>query len=230
MRGVIDTTDSLITGPTVEPLDLDEVKKVLRFTSTSEDTLIDVWISAARQHFEEQTGRQLMTATWEYALDAFPTDPRNGGNYQIEIPHPPLQGVTSLAYDDGSGVEQIMDPADYVIRNESGSHCKRGRVVLAATATWPGTSGQPKSVRIRYQAGYGDAPGDVPELCKGALYFLVGHFHQFRAEVHAGDRFTIAKLPFGAEEILRGFRYSALPTLLPRYSTADTALLEQAWV
>ena len=34
--------DFLVTGPTMEPLDLDEVKKHLRFTATTEDTLAEL--------------------------------------------------------------------------------------------------------------------------------------------------------------------------------------------
>jgi uncharacterized phiE125 gp8 family phage protein len=215
VRGVIDTTDTLITAPAMEPLDLDETKRALKIDSsnTDEDTLVDVWIAAAREYFEEQTGRQVMASTREYALDAFPAD------RQIEIPRPMLLGVTSIVYDDASGTEQTVDASTYDVLAPAGSHSARGRVKLKSGLSWPTIGAcEPKSVRIRYVAGYGYALGDVPSLVVGALYFLVGHFYAYREEVQKlGGGQTLAQLPMGASFIMQGFKYSALPTLLPQY-------------
>lgn len=207
MGSVIDTSLSLITGPSIEPIDLDEMKKFRRFGSTSLDTLFDVWGSAARQHFEEQTGRQLLTATWEYALDGVPSGD------QIELPRPPLQTVDSVTYDDGDSVEQTFAASNYRVIAPAGSHAAPGRIVLLSGSSWPTTSGLAKSVRIRFTAGYGDAPGAVPELARYALYMLIGHFQKFGEEVQDAK---FSALPIGASMVIRNFRDSALPTLIPR--------------
>ena len=215
MRGVIDTMDSLIAGPTVEPLDLEEVKKQRRFGNlTTLDTLFDLWISGARQYYEEQTGRQLITATWEYWLDAFPAQTA------IELPHPPLQAVLSVKYDDGDGVEQTWDVANYRVIAPSGDRAPRGRIVLAAGASWPTTLVQQAAVRIRYLAGYGDAPGSVPELDQHVLMTLVGHFHRYGEAVQDAKN-ALTDLPVGAKLIMQARRLSSLPTLQPRYSWAS---------
>jgi len=215
MRGLINTAESLIIGPTIEPLDLVETKKALRFAQTAEDTLIDVWISAARQHFEEQTGRQLISAIWEYWLDEAPLEQR-----EIELPHPPLRDVVSVVYDDANGDEQTFDAANYRVIAPAGPLCTRGRIVLVAGAAWPIVQAdRPKGLRIRFTAGYGATPGDVPELVRGALYFLVGHFHNNRSETHEGSRTAgLEQIPLGFATIVRGFKYSALPTLAPQSS------------
>lgn len=222
MHGLIDTMDSLIVGPTREPLDLDEVKKHLRFGSTTEDTLIDAWISAARQHFEEQTGRQIMTATWEYWLAGSP--------YLgvVELPHPQLQSIVSITYDDSDGEEQTVSASDYAVAAPAGPTCRRGRVSLGTGGSWPSITGDTKAnaIRIRYKAGYGDTPGDVPELVKSALYLMVAHFHKFRAEVHEGTQGSLTQLPLGAEAILRNFKWSALPSLHVRTYCMSTS----SWV
>lgn len=224
MRGVIDTMDSLIVGPLLEPLDLEEVKKQRRFTATSQDTLFDLWISAARQHFEEQTGRQLITATWEYWLDAFPAQSA------IELPHPPLQSVLSVKYDDGDGAEQTWDAANYRVIAPAGDLAPRGRVALASGASWPSTIAQPAAVRIQFTAGYGDAPGDVPELIQHALLMILGHFHKYGEEVQDAKS-TLAELPMGARLIMQARKFASLPTLIPRYSWATTQILDtvNAW-
>lgn len=190
----------LIAPPTIEPLDLDEIKKSLRFTSTSEDTLLDVFISAARQHFEDITGRQLMEAVWERRIT---------GAFAgvIELPHPPLLEIVSVRSGE-VGDEDTFDAANYVVTAPTGPHAARGWLKLVDGASWPTAT----ETRIRYRAGYGSHPGDVPELIRVALGFLVGHFHKYRAEVQE-TKFAgaLTQLPLGAEAILKSFKYSALP-------------------
>ncbi len=195
----------------VEPIDLETVKKVLRFTSDSENDLISGWIAAARQHFEEQTGRQIITAQREYILDGSPSI------YTIQLPRPPLQAVTAVVSVDDTGAETAF--TGYVVTPTLGDfgspassgvvdpHCPPGELALTAGGVWP-TLTVPGSLRIRYTAGYADSPADVPQLIKAALYLIVGHLHRNRSEV--GDqRF---ELPLGARAIIRAFRDSALRT------------------
>lgn len=193
-------SEVLVTPPTWEPLDLDEVKRSLRFTPTSEDTLIDVFMSAARQHFEDITGRQLADAMWEYRI---------AGAFcgVIELPHPPLLEVLSVTYGD-EGDETTLDPSTYTVTAPTGPHAARGWLKLGTGVSWPTAN----ETRIRYRAGYGSNPGDVPELVRVALGFLVGHFHKYRAEVQE-TKFAgaLTTLPLGADAILKSFKYSALP-------------------
>ncbi len=217
MRGVIRGTDHLIAGPAVEPLSLDLTKAQRRMPrgASSMDALFDLWIAAARQHFEEQTGRQIITATWEYWLTGFPAQ---GG---IELPHPPLQSIVSITYDDSNGDEQTIDSDDYAVVAPAGDYCSRGRVMLAGGSSWPTstwTTGESdlrrNGVRIRYKAGYGDSPTDVPALIQASLLFLVGHFHKYGEEVQDSTG-TLERLPIGAKLMMDGFKYSALPQLSP---------------
>jgi uncharacterized phiE125 gp8 family phage protein len=209
MDNEIRSEDSLIIPPRLEPLDLEEVKKQRRVTATSLDTLFDLWIPAARQLFEEQTGRQLMTATWETRLDCGPS------GCVIELPHPPLQAVLSIVFDDATGIEQTFDASAYTVIAPSGPYARRGRVVLVSGATWP-----TGPMRIRYRAGYGDAIGDVSELIRYALMMLVGHFHKYGEEVSEA-RANILQLPIGAKSVMDALKYTALPTISLTRSSAS---------
>lgn len=209
MHGLIDYEDTLISGPTIEPIDLDEVKKALRFTATSEDTLIDGWISAARQYFEQESGRAAIDTLRERWLDVFPCQ------REIELPYPPLLDVVSVKYDDGNGDEQTLDPETYLVRAPAGPLCGRGRIALVSGASWPSTAGHAKAVRIRFRCGYGSATGDVPELAKSVLYMLVAHFHRFRS---ATTETAVSQVPLGVDMILKTFKYTALSALAPRGS------------
>ncbi len=199
-----------MSGPSIEPLDLEEVKKQRRFSSTSLDTLFDMWISAARQDFVTLTGVELLTCVREQAMDCFPY-----GN-QIELVRTPVQSILSVSYDDGDGVEQTLDAANYYLTPavaQKDPYPVRARLALVSGASWPAVASQPKAVRIRYVCGFGDTPGDVPELITYALYLFVGHAHRYSEEVQPID--TLTRLPLGAQQIIRQAQMNALSTLHP---------------
>lgn len=213
MRSVaVRTAETLIAGPAREPVSLDEVKMQRRMSVSSNglNRLFDLWVPAARAHFEEQTGRQCITATWEYWLAGFP------GEGIIELPHPPLQTVSSVNYDDANGTEQTLSADLYTVEAPAGAYCARGRIVLTPDAAWPTTVADDRfSVRIRFLAGYGNRPEDVPPLVRASLLFLIGHFHKFGEEVHEPRGGALQQLPLGAGKMIEAFKYSALPVHPP---------------
>lgn len=196
MRRLIHTDETLIAGPTREPLDLEEVKKHLKFTSTSEDTLLDRWISSARRTFEDETARQIMTATWELWLDAFPWD-------GIELPHPPLLSVERVQYIDTDGTLQTWASSNYLVKSPSGPQAERGWIEPAYGVSWPSTRCESGAVRVRFVAGYGPAPADVPDPIQDALYLLVAHRFGNRSQV---SECPANELPLGVPEIIRAYR------------------------
>ncbi len=168
--------DVLVTHPLVEPLDLDEVKKQRRFSSTTLDTRFDAEISSARQHFEEESNLQLITATRMFLMDAFPVQPL------ISVNRSPVQQIVSVEYLDSSGSLQTMDAADYELFPPvptKGVYATPSGVHLVGDASWPSAAERAGSVRVTYIAGFGDAPGDVPELIAYALMQYVGDFHRW---------------------------------------------------
>lgn len=206
----IGTYDRLITGPTVEPLDLDEAKKYLRFTATSEDTLIDTMIAAARQYFEQQTGVICITQTWELGLSGAPV------SSEIELPRAPLQSVVSIVSGDD---DDTFGTGNYSMAVGTGAAGSRGRVRLTTGSSWPSvTTVQSAAIRVRYTAGFGDAPGDVPELVKLAIGMILGSFHGYRSETIEPIGTAPQLIPFGAAQIIREFKYRNVPLLGPRYT------------
>lgn len=168
--------DVLVTPPLIEPIDLDEVKKQRRFSSTTLDTRFDVWISAARQQFEEESNLQLITATRMFLMDAFPIQPL------ITVNRSPVQQIASVEYLDESGTVQTMDGADYELFPSTptkGVYASPSGVHLVGDASWPTAASRAGAVRVTYIAGFGDAPGDVPELIAHALMLYVGDYHRW---------------------------------------------------
>jgi len=163
---------TLITGPAVEPISLDDAKLHVRQDDTADDALITGLIKAAREYAENFTRRALITQTWELVLDDWPDDD------EIELPLPPLQSVTSVKYTDLDGVEHEFDD-DYYIVDTSGV---KGRVVLVEDASWPSSEDlqEAAAIHVRFVAGYGAAGSSVPEMILLGMKMLIGSWYENR--------------------------------------------------
>jgi uncharacterized phiE125 gp8 family phage protein len=220
-------TDTLISSmadasPPVSALTLAYAKQHIRALGTADDTLTAVRIDAAAMYFERVTGRQLLTATREAWLDAFPFLGASGACARIELPHPPLQSVVSVSYLTDAGVLQSYTGGSpvanlYRISAPAGPYAARGWVEPIGGGVWPIAGSSTGSVRIRYTCGYGNTPDDIPALARGVLCFLVAHFDTFPSAVQEA-RGQVLELPFGVQAMIDGFRYSALPSQVLRSS------------
>ena len=170
---------SLITSSTVEPLTLTEAKDHLRVSFTKEDGLIKGLIVGAREAFERDTGRQLLTATWKQFFDAFP----QFDHEKIEIARPPLLSVATVSYVDTSGVLQTWSASEYTVEAFTGPNAERGVVFPNPDDEYPSTRRRPNSVITDFDAGYGATADDVPGEIKQALLVWIGHRYNNRESV-----------------------------------------------
>lgn len=203
-----------VTAPAEEPLTLAEAKAHLRVDASNEDDLIAALIVAARELAETRQRRALVTQTWDLTLDRWPYGGGyydrairqmgpgsplwlpNTGQLPIELPRPPLQSVTSIAYVDPEGNSQTLDPSAYVVSTGT-----PGRIAPAYGLTWPSIRNQIDAVTIRYVAGYGAASA-VPKATKQAILLLVGHLYENREAVAVNVGANILELPMGVEALL----------------------------
>jgi len=181
---------TLVTAPTVEPVTVADIKSHLRIDTTDEDTLIEDYITAAREYCERYQNRAYITQTWNLTLNDFPDGD------EIEIPLPPLQSITSIKYYGTDDTEYTLSTDDYMVDTDS----EVGRVVLKYAKTWPSITLRPaNAVVIQFVAGYGDADTDVPERIKQAIKLLVGHLYENR---EATSIRSIVNVPFAVESLL----------------------------
>lgn len=189
----------LVTPPTVEPVDLDSLKRHLRVEHEEDDALILTLGQAAREWGETFTRRAWMTQTWERTLNQF------GG--AIRLPYPPLASVTSITYVDGDGVTQTVDAADYTVDTSSGSEF--AHVYPAYDRDWPtDLRAHPRGVKIRFVAGYGNTPetladplaASVPGAFRQAVKLIVGERYKNREESVVGN--VVSDVPFAARSLL----------------------------
>lgn len=170
----------LVTKPVVEPVTLDEVTNHRKVDSTADDDLLLGMIEAARQTFEQETGRQVMTATWRGTLDRFPC----AG--PIRIPRPPLLSVVSITYIDTAGASQTWSSSAYVVQTLAGPFARHGMVSLAHNETYPDTGAVENAVTVNFTAGYGATLDLVPQSVKTTILELIGDMYEHREEVITG--------------------------------------------
>lgn len=181
---------TVVTGPAVEPVSVEEARDHLRLDSLEEAGWLRRTIAAARRHVEVFTGRALITQTLEVARDTWP-------GRVVMLPRPPLQAVTWIKYYDETGVETTVSAANYV----ADTRPTPGRVVLKLGVEWPGTGlREANGFVVRYTAGYGAGGEDVPAEIRSAILMLVGHWYENREAAIVGT--IVATTPYGVERLL----------------------------
>lgn len=155
---------TLVTPPQTEPVSLDEAKDHLRVSANDDDVRITGYITAARKWIENYTGRALLTQTWDMWLKEFPYSTED-----VDIPKAPLQSITFINYVDADGNTQTLSSSIYSVDTDS----IPGEVYLGYNQTWPTTRWQRKAVNIRFIAGFGDDPDDIPREIIEAILLQV---------------------------------------------------------
>lgn len=192
----------LITPPTVEPVDLDSLKRHLRVEHAEDDGLILTLGKAAREWAEMFTRRAFMTQTWERTLNQFcPV---------IALPYPPLQSVSSVTYVDGDGVTQTIASSAYTVDTTGSDFAK---VYPAFQEEWPtDLRAHPRGVAVRFVVGYGAVPetlaaplaASAPAVACQAIKLLTGDLYKNREESIVGN--IVSKVPFAVRTLLSSIR------------------------
>jgi uncharacterized phiE125 gp8 family phage protein len=212
----------VITPPAQLVLPLSLAKSQCRVEHNDDDDLINSLIETATGWLDGPggwLGRALMPQTLELRLDSFfHGDWIFNGQYiweqgawpmgsiwpfrtLIRLPFPPFISLTSVTYEDGAGVDQVVSSAGY-------SASDAGVEPVFGT-NWPVGRIDANAVRIRYQAGYamnGDV-STVPAPIRHAVLLLVSHWYRNRdAVVGVDNRDSSTELPLGVESLLGPFR------------------------
>lgn len=151
----------IIKPPLVEPITIEEAKQHLRISDDEEDIIVGSMIKQAREFCEDFQNRKYITQTLELVIDYFPREKYIAFNSCL-----PIQSIESIKYYDVDGEEHIFDESNYIVDTDSFIN----RIVLRNYKQWPSISLQRvNGVRIRFVAGFGDSPEEVPETVKWAM-------------------------------------------------------------
>ena len=181
----------MVTGPAETPISLSEAKAHLVVEHTDDDALITSLINQATDYVETQTGRFLITQTWDYLRDRTPCG-------ALEIPARNVTAVANLTQNGETILPQSTIELFYLLDFRSTNF----RIEpITSWPTLPTIGFNHWSLHITQ--GYG-AAADVPNDLKTAIYLMVGHLYRNREATVVG---TIAgNLPMGVEDFMRPYR------------------------
>jgi len=153
--------DRLIVPPAALAVSIAAARASARASATELDAELEQKIRDFAEVAEHETGRALITQTWEVTLDAFPD--------AIRLPHAPLASVTYVKFYDVDGALQTLDPQDYMVDAKS----EPGYVVPAPGRAWPATAGRINAVEVMYVCGYGPDEMSIPAAIKGFILGMI---------------------------------------------------------
>ena len=175
--------------PSVEPVTTTNQKDWMRVDTSDEDTLIGNLASASRAYIELSTGRQFITAPWQYKVSTFPA------GVDLVLPISPLQSVSSITYVDTDSVTQTWDSSLYTVDTASDV----GRVRPIYDEDYPIVRGYADDVTVTFIAGYGDAATDVPDRALTAIKLLAANWFENR---EANTPISLQAVPSGLETLI----------------------------
>lgn len=193
---------SLVTGPSIEPVTLEEAKRQCRIdeTTTDEDGLVSDLIVAATRYAERFTHRRFISQVWDHRMDAPP-------GYAWESPIAPVLSIGSASYIDTDGATQTWSSALYQTDIPAGPTAGPARLMPIYNGTWPQTRDVLNAFTVRFTAGYGTTAASVPYDIKAAIKLLIGHLYANREAVNIGN--IVTPLPLGVESLLWPYKYFA---------------------
>lgn len=175
----------LVTGPSVEPISLAELKLHVRTSGSAEDTLLAIYIAAARLKAEAELGRALINQTWRLRLDAFGgVDAAGEAINEIKIPKPTVQSITSVTYVDTNEDTQTLATNQYTLDAVTSP----GWLYPAVGVDWPETSETLNAVAITFVAGYGATAASVPADIRNWILLTAGFLYANREAMDATGR------------------------------------------
>ncbi|MBN8531726.1 MAG: phage head-tail connector protein [Alphaproteobacteria bacterium] len=163
-------------APGAEPLTLAEAKLYLRVDGSTEDTLITSLIASVRQAAEEYLRRSLITQSWKLSFN-------DGAPGEVALPRGPVQSITSVVLKDRDGDSETYSAGNYYL------NARKDALVFDA---------EPYAhlVEITYQAGYGAAAANVPDMLKAGMLAHLASLYDGRGGIELPAKTEALYAPF----------------------------------
>lgn len=186
---------TVTTAPSVEPVTTALVKEWLRVDTndTSQDSVLELLVTACRSRVEEYINGALITQTltWEVGHEAM--------RQPIFLPRVPATSITSLTTYDADGNSTLVSSANYELV---------GRTKIAYRSDGWDILRRDRAATIVYAAGYGTSASDVPYDIRLAILRLAADYYEFREGIVSGT--TAVELPEGVTQLLEPYRWQFL--------------------
>lgn len=192
--------------PACEPVALDEFKLWAKITTTSDDAVCRMMISAARESAEAYLRRALITQTWQLNMDLvgdgldqilgdgvheLPITELYGGLPKVvNLPRAPIQSITSVTTYDLDNNSSVFPAANYRLDAEG------ARFLVNFGYTWPSNLRARDALQIIYVAGYGTTK-DIPRSIRAGIMMHAQRMY---------DERIVCELPDNCARLYRQYR------------------------
>lgn len=163
-------------------LTVEEAKRHLRITSSSEDGDIEALVAVAQDHIERTSGRAFLTAKYRLTVESFPSCG------ELRLPRVPVQTIDSVTYLDADGAEQTLSDSLYRLSRAAFSSSSQA-VALVTDAPFPVTDWTGDAVSVSFTAGETDA-ANLPRELVHLTKLVVGTLYRERASFDEGRLFA----------------------------------------
>jgi len=172
--------------------------------SAEQEALVTAYLGAAIAAVEKQAQTILDEREVTQQLDRF-TD--RCGRDTIRLQWGPVVSVEGIDYLDGDGVAAELDP-DTDFRLVSGVPAL---LLPPIDGSWPAYREDPRSIVVRYTAGYGGSgpsgAGDLPGDLEAAVLLMVAHLYHNREAVSDG---AANEVPLGVKAFCAPYRHTLI--------------------
>ena len=158
----------VVTKPAILAAEVADAKSHLGVTHDEDSRRLYELVELAVDRVQSFTSRQLVTATYDYYLDQFPS------GRVLELPLAPLSSVTSVKYQDLDDAQQTFASSNYDVFTRDD---EPGFVELKQDKQWESTYDKSDAVVVRFVCGYGTDRLAVPAPLRQAtlLYTQVDY-------------------------------------------------------
>ena len=184
----------LRAGPATEPVSLNEAKMVLRIDGTDDDILIASLITAARIYIETTIGKILITESWSFFKDHWPT------KQVLHLPLSPLQSIDEIRFHHQDDTHTVLGEETYVTDLIS----NKARIKFLEPSPPAGSARQFNQLEVQFTAGFGNSETDVPEDLRRALLMLTAHWFEQREPIGFGGSFN--EIPTTISALLASYK------------------------
>lgn len=181
------TEPKVTAAPATEPVSLAEAKAHVRVTSSDHDTVLGIYITAARQFVENYTGLKLVEQTVQFSRR----------NFRLHMPLPvaPIQSL-SISYVDPDEATQTLATSTYQVE---GLNTLRPVLHKDPDANWPDLDDGPEVITVEAVVGFTTMPEDL----KNAMLLLIATWFDRRETAVIGGA---VEAPFAATALLENYR------------------------
>jgi uncharacterized phiE125 gp8 family phage protein len=163
---------------------LSELKSHLRITDAGEDVALQIYLDAALDWVETQTGQRLSNAARVDYFDYF-SDLELIGDSPTSI---------TVTYVDDDGSDQDVSSSVYALK----THKARAYLTLSFAESWPSVRSQDAAIDVAYTSGY--TVSTLPSSLKSAVLILAASMYEVREEFVVGT--IISKAPLTIQRLI----------------------------